>query len=420
VRDRGTLSVMRALFATTAGEGHFGPMVPFARACAAAGHEVRVSAPASFAAAVERAGLVHLPVPDAPPDEMGALFGRLPGLSFGEANAIVLRDVFAGLDARSVLPALGAAVDGWRPDLVVRESAEFASYVVAEQQRIPHVEITPGTAGLDAIVLPLVDEALRALGAERGAEGLWATPVVGTVPEVLDDPPDERRRLGLPVRTVHRFRYEAAAPAATAGPDDGDEGGSALPAPWGDPDAPLVYASFGTVAATMPPLFPVLYRAVVDALAELPARLLLTLGEPGDLAALGPLPANVHAERFRRQHDVMPHAAAVIGHGGFGTTLTALAHGVPQVVLPLFAVDQRQNAVAVARTGAGRWIDGLAAGAGLPDPAVLAAGLPDALTAVLTEPAYRARARAVADEMASLPAPSAAVALLEDLARLDR
>jgi hypothetical protein len=30
---------MRVLFATTANAGHFGPMVPFARACVAAGHE---------------------------------------------------------------------------------------------------------------------------------------------------------------------------------------------------------------------------------------------------------------------------------------------------------------------------------------------------------------------------------------------
>ena len=392
-------------------------MVPFAQACAAAGHEVRVAAPASFARAVERAGLVHLPVPDAPPDEMGAIFGRLPHMSFDEANTTVLRDVFAGVDARSVLPALAEAVDGWRPDLVVRESAEFASYVVAERQGIPHVEMVPGTAGLDAIVLPLVDEALQALGAEQGAAGLWAAPVVGVVPEVLDDPPDERQRLGIPVRTVHRFRYEAAAPPATAGSGDGGGAGEGgLPAPWGDPDAPLVYASFGTVAATMPPLFPGLYRAMVEALAERSIRLLITLGEPGDPAALGPLPANIHAERFRRQHDVMPHAAAVIGHGGFGTTMTGLAHGVPQVVLPLFAVDQRQNAMAVERSGAGLWIDGLAPGAGLPDPAILAAGLPDALTAVLREPTYRERARVVADEMAALPAPSAAVELFEDLA----
>jgi UDP:flavonoid glycosyltransferase YjiC (YdhE family) len=117
---------MRVLVATTAGEGHFGPLVPFAHACVAAGHDVRVSAPGSFAAPVERAGLTHLPVPDADPDELGAVFGRLPQLSFEDANAAVLRDVFADIDARSVLPALTEAVAAWRPDLVVREAGELA------------------------------------------------------------------------------------------------------------------------------------------------------------------------------------------------------------------------------------------------------------------------------------------------------
>lgn len=392
---------MRALFATTAGEGHFGPMVPFARACAAAGHEVRVSAPASFAAAVERAGLVHLPVPDAPADEMGAVFARLPHMSFEEANATVMREVFAGLDARCVLPALTEAVGEWRPDLVVRESAELASYVMAEQQGLPHVEVLPGTADLDAFALPLVDEPLRALGAVRGAEGLWATPVLSVVPAVLDDPAPPRPRL------VHRFRYEAGTP-------DAQDGEGALPAPWGDPRAPLVYVSFGTVAASVG-LFPLLYRAVVDAVAPLRVRLLLTLGEAGDPEALGPLPANVHVERFWPQHHVLSHAAAVVGHGGFGTTMGGLAHGVPQVVLPLFAVDQHANAAAVVRAGAGRSVDGFTPGASLPDPMALAAGVPDALTAVLVEPAYRERALAVADEIAALPAPSSCVALLEDL-----
>jgi hypothetical protein len=42
-----------------------------------------------------------------------------------------------------------------------------------------------------------------------------------------------------------------------------------------------------------------------------------------------------------------------VGHGGFGTTMAALAHGVPMVVVPLFAIDQHYNAAAVARAGAG-------------------------------------------------------------------
>ena len=52
---------MRVLAATTAGPGHFAGLLPFALACARAGHEVRVAAPASFARAVHRAGLPHGP-----------------------------------------------------------------------------------------------------------------------------------------------------------------------------------------------------------------------------------------------------------------------------------------------------------------------------------------------------------------------
>lgn len=41
---------MRVLVSTTAGSGHLGPVLPFARACGAAGHDAVVAAPASFAA----------------------------------------------------------------------------------------------------------------------------------------------------------------------------------------------------------------------------------------------------------------------------------------------------------------------------------------------------------------------------------
>ncbi len=54
---------MHVLFATTAHDGHFGPLLPFARACAAAGHEVRVAAPESYGEALARAGLRHEPSP---------------------------------------------------------------------------------------------------------------------------------------------------------------------------------------------------------------------------------------------------------------------------------------------------------------------------------------------------------------------
>ena len=60
---------MRVLFSTTAGTGHFGPLIPFAKACVAAGQRVAVAAPGGFATAVTGAGFTHLPF-DEPPREL--------------------------------------------------------------------------------------------------------------------------------------------------------------------------------------------------------------------------------------------------------------------------------------------------------------------------------------------------------------
>jgi UDP:flavonoid glycosyltransferase YjiC (YdhE family) len=378
---------VRVLVSSTAGAGHFTPVVPLAHACRAAGHDVAVAAPASFADAVARAGLDHLPFADAPPDELGAIFARLPGLPRAAANEVVMREVFAGVDARSALPGLDETVRAWRPDVIVRDPAEFASYVVAERHGVPHVSAAIGPAALEEFMLPLVDEPLRALGAERGAEGVRAAPVVSLVPPVLDGP-----RAGS--GAVTRVRYDTP-PAPETEP---------LPA-WGDPDAPLVYVSYGTITATIGP-FAAIYPATVAALADRPVRVLLTVGDGADDGALGPLPGNVRVERFRPQQTVMPIASAVVGHGGFGTTMTALAHAVPLVVLPLFASDQHINADAVAAAGAGVAVPGELDGA---------AHLAAAVDAVLADGTFAAGARRVADEIDALPPVGSAVPVLERL-----
>ena len=117
---------------------------------------------------------------------------------------------------------------------------------------------------------------------------------------------------------------------------------------------PLVYLSFGLVTrgrahAALPRALP---RGDRGARAAAGA-VLLTVGEDRDHGELGPLPDNVTVERWVPQDEVLPRAAAVVTHGGHGSTLGALAHGVPMVVLPLFSLDQWFNAEAVARAGAG-------------------------------------------------------------------
>jgi UDP:flavonoid glycosyltransferase YjiC (YdhE family) len=87
--------------------------------------------------------------------------------------------------------------------------------------------------------------------------------------------------------------------------------------------------------------------------------------------------------------------------------MAALAAGVPQVILPLFSLDQHINAAAVAARGAG-----LNVGGG--PPAV--AGLAEAVAAVLGGTSYREAAREVAAEMAALPRLTEAVAVLERIA----
>jgi UDP:flavonoid glycosyltransferase YjiC (YdhE family) len=51
----------------------------------------------------------------------------------------------------------------------------------------------------------------------------------------------------------------------------------------------------------------------------------------------------------------MPKVSLVIGHGGHATTMAALAHDLPLVVLPMHQVlDQKMIGTAVEKAGAGR------------------------------------------------------------------
>ena len=166
-----------------------------------------------------------------------------------------------------------------------------------------------------------------------------------------------------------------------------------------------MYLTFGSVAPQQES-FPALCRAAIDAIAPLPIRLLVTVGRKRDPADLGPLPANVHAERWVPQADVMPHAAAMVCHGGSGTVRGGLAAGVPLVVLPLFA-DQPHNAARINELGAGVALE-------LGPPGI--AGMAAALRAVLSDDRYAQIAARVAAEVRTLPTVDVAAGIIRDLA----
>jgi UDP:flavonoid glycosyltransferase YjiC (YdhE family) len=95
-------------------------------------------------------------------------------------------------------------------------------------------------------------------------------------------------------------------------------------------------------------------QRVLDAAADLPAKVVVTTGpvvDPDDLR----LPANAEAHRWLPHAELMPRVSLVVGHGGHSTTMLALAHHVPLLVLPMHPlVDQPMVGKAVEAAGAGR------------------------------------------------------------------
>jgi UDP:flavonoid glycosyltransferase YjiC (YdhE family) len=96
----------------------------------------------------------------------------------------------------------------------------------------------------------------------------------------------------------------------------------------------------------------------------------------------------------------------MVSHGGFGTVIGALLHGVPMVLLPM-AGDQHRNARWCAAAGAAVVLDQHSRG---PLP------IQKAVAKVLSDPSYRSAAGGLRDEMAGLPDISAAVAMVAQLA----
>jgi UDP:flavonoid glycosyltransferase YjiC (YdhE family) len=388
---------MRVLVTTTGYPGHVLPLVPFARACVRAGHDVCVVGPRSRGEIVRQAGLDFCGCSDPPEDEIRRVVATVAQLDPGAGHARMMAEGFGRVATRSALPDLLQIVGAWQPDVVVRESQEFAGALAAERHGVPHARVALGLARTEAETLAFtaaaVDEARAELGlpADPDAERLRAAPWLTLVPPDLDDAGQ---------REPFRFREPRGATTS-------------LPDWWPGSADPLVYVTFGSVAGSLG-FFPALYRDVVEAFAELDARVLVTIGGQADPAELGPLPPNVRVERWVGQDVVLAHADAVVCHGGYGSMLGALARGVPLVVMPLFGADQRHNARRIAEVGAGIALEQDRRTMFEPPGPDAIAALADAVQRVLDDPRYGRSARRTADSIAALPPVAAAVDVLGD------
>jgi UDP:flavonoid glycosyltransferase YjiC (YdhE family) len=144
-----------------------------------------------------------------------------------------------------------------------------------------------------------------------------------------------------------------------------------------EPGHPWVLLSLSTTAQHQEEALP----AILEAVAALPVRVLLTLGGVLPVESVT-TPGNVTVRSFVAHERVLPHMSAVVCHGGLSTITASLAHGVPLLCIPQ-GRDQPSNADQVTASGAGRSV---------PQDAT-SAEIAEALCMVLNDGVTRAAAR---------------------------
>jgi len=380
---------VRVLFVCVPAAGHVTPMLPLARAFARSACEVAVASGPDVAAAVAAAGLAFRRISSPMAEWFTTLAARTPGppgagISPDHVERYFIPRLFGEVGLTAMRNDLDALVAEWAPDVVVFEPHALAAPLVAALHGVPAVQHGIGLRW-SPLVLELAGDAVRpawsaaGLPAPRSA-GLDEGTTLAVFPPALDPAPAD---VGVqPLRTT---------PPLSAG--------TRLPVELPDRDRPLLYVTLGTSFNE-----PAVFSTILDALADLPATVLVTLGRGRSAEELGAIPGNAVVTGFLPQETVLPHCTAVVHHGGAGTALGVLAAGLPSVVLPRgadnFAIADRMAAAGVASV--------------VGPEALTTASVGGAVRAVLDRPDLRAGARRVAHEISGMPGPDDVVALLLD------
>ncbi|TDC42866.1 nucleotide disphospho-sugar-binding domain-containing protein [Micromonospora sp. KC213] len=380
---------MRVLFTLPPALSHLFPMVPLAWALRAAGHDVLVATSGSAVQAAARAGL---PVVDvAPTVDFDAVFGVRTGAAVDRAaehrrrGEAVARNggattalIFQRFAQVTDLMADGVvrAADAMRPDLVVHGRLQGAGLLVARKLGVPTVE--------------------HGVGFVR--EGDLAARYLPHLAATFE-------RHGVPLELPELAAVQIAPPSMMIGEGTGwnmrfvpYSGGGELP-DWvtAERRRPRVVVTLGTV---LPKVVGVgglekVLKAAGDVEADFVA-----LG--AGLTNLGELPPNVRTAEWVPLAGLLAASDAIVHHGGAGSTLTAMAVGLPQMALP-YGADEFVNAGVLDRHRCG-----LSADVDSVDGALL--------DALLHDDELRGRAEWARGELADRPAPAELVGALAALA----
>jgi L-rhodinosyltransferase/glycosyltransferase len=420
---------MRVLIAVWPLSAHLYPSVPTAWALQAAGHEVLVASHHTLAAEITAAGLqaVALGAPGQAPDLADLASHMVPeqrrtaleaalGVDQDDANwatfgswTVASSQIFlpreetsdANCSAWVSAGSLVALATRWQPDLILWDPNMPAAAVAAQVCGALHARLLWGPD-----VIGWTETLVQQRATQLAAAGL-ADPVAELIRPLAEhfgvaidrdlllgrftvDPTPVGLRLDVDgVRTldVRRIPYAGAA-----------EVPSWLLTP---PERPRVAVSLGTTQRTFNNDYDIV-ETLLDVVASLDIEAVGTL----DAVQLDGLtvPENMRVVEFVPLTTLLPTCAAIVHHGGIGTLTTAIAHGVPQLVVSRKrAAAYATNAEYVGKSGAGLDYDVVTG----------AEELTRHLARILTDPAFAEGAAYLQQEWLAMPTPHELVERLE-------
>lgn len=408
---------MRVLMAAVGSRGDIQPAFALALALRAAGHDVNVSGPPDFTAWARELGVPFAPAGDSIEallkdnvDNMGA-------------NPIRVMRTMRRMFEQQVPVWFDRTLEAARGADAIVSANQFVSMSVAEHLGIPCIGVAYSPTMLRSSHHPPIMFPWQQMPRRVNATCWWLTDA-GFERMARKPINASRARLGLaPVASaVHHIfdgapYFLAADPVVAPPAPDWTPGGVTATGPWFYEDpAPLdrevvefleagpppVYVGFGSMitkdAVRMT-------RTILEGAGAGGRRLLLSKGWAG--IGGGTLPPTVKVVHGPMPHaKLFPRVAAVVHHGGAGTTATALRAGVAQVIVPhimdQFYYAHRLHLLALAPRG----VPAHALTAKLLDSAI------EATLALPSGPREAAKARLAAGDGARR-----AVALIEEMAK---
>jgi MGT family glycosyltransferase len=414
------------LIATIPAAGHVMPFVPLARALISRGHGVRWYTGSKYRAVAEATGAEFVPyarardLDDAQLNRDFPERGRLSGLAQLKFD---MKHVFIDAGPEQ-LADIRAALSQARADLVLHDPTMLGAQFLREQGGPKS-----GVLGVFPLVMSSVDTAPFGLGLQPGSSFLtrWRNRCLNlfvqkvAFRDVQKRWNDTRARLGLAATgwwmdqvssatfylqpTVPSFEYprrNLGGNVQFIGMLPAERTDVPRPDFWNELDGsrPIVHVTQGTIANAEPHLI----APALEALAEEPVLVVISTGNrPPEQLGLGALPSNVRVARFLSYPEFLPKVSVMVTNGGYGGVQSALTHGVPLVVAG-DSEDKPEVAARVSWTGAGVNLK-----TGKPKPQALRR----AVQAVLRDPRYRARARALATEYGKYDAMARAMEVVE-------